>query len=159
MKKLLAILLAVLMMGGVFAIGASAITREEYATATAELSQAFADWTKANGVPDKLKALNEKQIAEYNAKVKTITDQYSAVVFPALLAQDWDAAMAGQKVFHMQLTQLTSSTLKINVPQSLWTKVGGTGTAPSPEPAASSFLTTVWQFILKWILFGWLWNK
>ena len=159
MKKLLAVFLAVLVLGGVFAVGASAITKEEYDAAAAEMAQAYKNWTDANDVTGKAEALEGDQKTQYMKRCAEISVQLAVVGSEAVRAENWDAALDAYQVFYTHYIRLYCTTFQITVPDSLWEKVGGEpGTNPNSE-TKSSFFAAVWQFILRWILLGWLWMK
>jgi len=157
MKKLLAVLLAMVSVLGAGSVLASAITNEEYDDAYLAMQMAFLEWFNENGIPAKLDIMTDDQRLEYYDKRNEMISPIEAALDRALDAEDYDAALAAAKEFFVQCILLNSETFELAVPNALWAAVGGKPAGPGTAPDAPSFFAKVWRFILRWIFFGWLW--
>jgi len=127
MKKLLAVLLAAMVLCGVLAVGASAMTMEEYEAAEETVNLAYAAWFSASGFNEKYGAATDAQRESLMALLSaTVSPLWDAMV-DALAAEptDYDAVLAARKAFLAQGILVRSTFFNLYVSDSLWDLLGG----------------------------------
>jgi len=176
MKKLLAILMAVLMLGGVFAVGASAEMTND------ELKGALA---KVMPVAEAMRRFATEDKVQFSAILPSLMDLIKSDPLLRLANLLADCGLSSDFVINNYLNNsawlknnlefrdalevveqaLRDGTLdeRIETMKEIWNGLVpeeyqvALGAAPGTNNPG--FFVSVWNFILKWIFFGWLWMR
>ena len=185
MKKLLAVLLAVLMLGGVAAVGASAMTRDEFSAKYNELENQYNKWWNDifyyphRYVDFESRLRPGRSLKEYEEKERLRSDSWDELFYKA----GYNSGLTGNYESEWRIWQdykrdeyallneyfdvgplsaevmelLDGSLICQNKPGD--NDSGDTSFASALGGAIGRFFASIAVFILRYIFFGWLWMK